>query len=531
VNGLKNVASLGSVTFPFMPNVANFPGVNLHAVNITIPKPNAPAFFTAHLPPVASYFANASGAIKNQTVAQAKAWANQINATTVTMPTILQDYNPPPIVVDTPTLNVESDTFLANTKVALGQPPSVDIGDKFNSSIDLHLPTNINVLSSVHFSFMSFGGKFSFLALVDASNAIVWISLVIDYMWRIYKSGRTALKFFSASAMGIPTVDVRQFKTTKKTPSNLRFWRIITHPYVLTGGMLVLATLGIYALTLAYIPVYQQYKEGCVRSNNGTLITNNSYSFAYNFAAQDGNDDLLLGLHRFDSNRAGVCGTYTQRYTKTATDQETAVSQSTQNANEAGAKIDLINKCLLNASFDLSTPGLTNVSTLRNPLNIAAAGVNCSSYVAPEMAGAFFNCSHLALCNVVCQGPNPVMLRSSTFTAGCDSEWLFHASLFRFLLTILVYVSLNVSRTFILLALCRLNWRALTPMGFNFVGSCSRAGVLASFVKDKLQKQVHVTVRRFEKQAVVFLILAVGVHVPYILLFSVLQEDLRPHAP
>ena len=44
-----------------------------------------------------------------------------------------------------------------------------------------------------------------------------------------------------------------------------------------------------------YIPVYYHYRAGCVTGTDGTLFTNNAYSFVYNYAAADYNIALSKG--------------------------------------------------------------------------------------------------------------------------------------------------------------------------------------------------------------------------------------------
>ena len=38
-----------------------------------------------------------------------------------------------------------------------------------------------------------------------------------------------------------------------------------------------------------------------MKSRHGTVLANNSFSFAFNLATADGDDDIIRGLHSYDS--------------------------------------------------------------------------------------------------------------------------------------------------------------------------------------------------------------------------------------
>jgi len=78
-----------------------------------------------------------------------------------------------------------------------------------------------------------------------------------------------------------------------------------------------------------------------------------------------------------------------------------------------------------------------------------------------------------------------------------------HAIVFRFVIGILVYICINLSRKMLLGALTRVFWRALTPGGFNFLASCTRTGKLAVDQQQRLIKQV----RMFESMCIRVLLL------------------------
>ena len=59
---------------------------------------------------------------------------------------------------------------------------------------------------------------------------------------------------------------------------------------------------------LIYIPIYEQYRAGCVTNTaNGTFITENLYSIAYNYAAAEGDAKTYAVQNAHDADRYVFC--------------------------------------------------------------------------------------------------------------------------------------------------------------------------------------------------------------------------------
>jgi len=71
-----------------------------------------------------------------------------------------------------------------------------------------------------------------------------------------------------------------------------------------------------------------------------------------------------------------------------------------------------------------------------------------------------------------------------------------------------------------MMGIIRLAWRSLTSKGFEFQGTCNKRGELNPEFNQKLEKAVDAGVKSYERSALVMLIFAVLVHIPYIVLLD-----------
>lgn len=133
----------------------------------------------------------------------------------------------------------------------------------------------------------------------------------LDFAFRIYFSIRLFFKYWDAGSIKMPQVDIRLYREVKnpfKMSKGRLFILLFTNPIV---GASMLGLVGVWILTFAvsvYTPLYTEYTNGCVpQQGNGTFLTSNVYSTAYNFAYQEGSRSLVKGIEKFDSYRSSTC--------------------------------------------------------------------------------------------------------------------------------------------------------------------------------------------------------------------------------
>ena len=148
----------------------------------------------------------------------------------------------------------------------------------------------------VDYSFAAFtGATTSFDSWVVSLGNLALLLLLADYVFRTTSSLRLFVRFWGRGGLGVPDADVRVDKASASAGgavSGLRggLVRVVIHPVttmVFFGGVLSLV---LYNLASLYAPIFADYRAGCVeKTQNGSFFSQNLYSVAYNYAADQGN--------------------------------------------------------------------------------------------------------------------------------------------------------------------------------------------------------------------------------------------------
>jgi hypothetical protein len=151
-----------------------------------------------------------------------------------------------------------------------------------------------------------------------------------------------------------------------------------------------------------YIPLYASYSSGCASSNNGTLLSHNSYAFLYNYASIGGNTRMMLRLAEYESTRALACGRYQERFLASEARADGRVAVSAQQQQTAYAHLALIHKCLDgDVSFDpMRLPANSDPLADGRPHACAAADLRYQRHIDVDIGvclAAIIRCSCLAI--------------------------------------------------------------------------------------------------------------------------------------
>jgi len=444
----------------------------------------------------------------------------------------LSDYNPPPVNIDMDGFESNTTEFLTESKKKL-YVLSFDTNITFTNYTDVNatfptLPSNFSALSSYSVLVETFAWNVSFYDTLSSLTYLLVIFIVADYVYRSISSFIIIFKYYNMAAIGLPVIDVREFKHSKSQNVSYKCYRGLTHPGCMVCGCAFVGIFVIAALIGLYIPMYQSYQEGCVKNTkDGTMITRTAYSFAYNYAASDYNDDLVDGLRKYDQDRSGRCADYGSASASLQAQSEASMATATEQYDQILSQLVLFDACINGNSSEFPDAVTLGVTADAYPFSAGeiAMRLDCEivgdyGYDANEFSNAVFDCSRLPICDMTCDGPDKAAMYAATKEAGCQSEWTVHSGLFRTALALLVYVCINVSRLVIMEALIRLAWRALTRRGFEFRATCDRMGVMNEKTQTKLKKQLDIEIRKFEKSAFGLLVLAILIHIPYIIILE-----------
>lgn len=518
-------------------SVSSIPGlggldVPLSFSAIPLPSTSVPidVFFNANLPSFRADFNSVFTAFQADVNLQMLTLGLSINTSIGDLPTMFDDYNPPPIVLGREEHETQSDEFIEKSKATLGAQESDGLPTDSNVTrvAERSQLSSVELSRSVDFNFQPFSGDVKVNTFLEAFDSLVWFFLFVDYMFRVYQSVRIFVKYWTKSAVGLPVVDVRRTGSAKSEDSLSASQKLavcLTSTKTLAITLIVLGIVLLAGLIQIYAPVYSSYKKGCVETTNGTALTRNSFSLTYNLAASKGDEELQRRIRQYDAQRVEFCGLYGDAST-TEFDQQV---QRLRNANvshaDASGKMALFRKCVNMSSFPDDATFFEQVGEQSPRITLASA----QSCLAPPMSSyvlenAIFNCTQMPPCSPTCSGPNVPLLARSTHISSCRTEAIVHSTVFNVMAAFLVYVCINVSRVLLMGAVSRLFWRSLTPYGFVFMAHCSRTGKTQKELKPSVAKELYESLRRYEKVAVAMIALAIFAHLPYIIVLSVLPR-------
>ncbi|KAG5184838.1 hypothetical protein JKP88DRAFT_255227 [Tribonema minus] len=383
-------------------------------------------------------------------------------------------------------------------------------------------------------------GQLNFVEIFDALNLMWLLALAWDYAFRLLRTLRTFALFWRRGdyafrllctlrtfalfwrrgAINIPDADVSVDRIVQKLSlRNLTaaVWTVITHPFIVGAAAFVVLALMVSQVAVIYKPVYLEYRAGCVdHTANGTFITENAYSVAFNYAAADGTARRTHLQSSHDAKRYALCANLTTSAQATLYDQFTQLQAFAETHADDANTTALIRRCVITEELDADLnsaccgratadgynypscddvpppmPGAASCPVDAGgyaypPVGPLANNTDCddddAAWAAELNAGAVIDCSAMPACAITCPGPNKELLSEATQHAGCMLEWCLHSAWLRLSLTLLVFVLMNLSRLMLVRGVIKLLWRHMHPGLFTFRATCREGGELVAAV-------------------------------------------------
>ncbi|KAL7499784.1 hypothetical protein ACHAWT_007898 [Skeletonema menzelii] len=427
-----------------------------------------------------------------------------------------EDYDPPQYVgtIGEQNNDAEEEALLFLQKSKAFQSKSREtlglfsgIGGQYDEDeLDMNVPTfNIteirNKVTSIELNFESFQQPdfdfdLWFLKLAYLSDGLV----LADYIFRAYISLRLISKYWSTSSLAMPQIDIRSNKAMKN-PFRHPFLAAIAFVTSPVGGFIIFVASSAWLIgiiTTLYVPFLQQYTLGCMRIGDGTFLTKNLFSFAYNHAYQDGSGLLVEGMDAYDIKRGESCSA---RYASSVTLQNNMNANLTMYTNfyqEVSQDMGLSRRCVnsdaLNVGFHYSCLGTAGRDMcpieewLDSPLPFEYPGIllndpSCSVEVDGSdwiLSDAIFDCESIPTCSVECELPRKQMLNDASEQCGCTLEWYIHSQWLGTALAFVIYLCMNIARVLFFAGLTRILWKQIHPERFTVVATCNSDGALVT---------------------------------------------------
>lgn len=178
------------------------------------------------------------------------------------------------------------------------------------------------------------------------------VLIIADFVLRVYLSIRLCFKYWSVSSVKLPDIDIRvqrnEFKANPLQWNNGKlFVALVSNP--LTGLLLLSIVVSwiVSFTTSVYLPVLMDYKSGCVELNsNGTFISENLYSFAYNYAYNTGSSDIIKGTEKIEAIRMNTCSEQAPISATKQDDDRTKIAQNSHLVSSINNRLELYGQCI-----------------------------------------------------------------------------------------------------------------------------------------------------------------------------------------
>ena len=364
--------------------------------------PGANALWNAVGGPIVAAFQRNITLAADFTTGLAAGWAADVGGLTASFPGFSpDDYDPPQYSDYAPDENVtaarkrhdrESEEFVvaqATNLNAFAEVSAYDDDDGggfggFNFTLGEQA---YNFVSGLYFPFepLRASNLNTNVWLVEIGS-VAELFVYFDFIYRGYQSLVIFARFWSRAGIRIPDVDMRadrdQVKFAFMSPPHMVI-HLLTTPAVWAAILAIFAFVFVLYFCAVYIPVLAAYKAGCVTgATNGTFMTNNLYSVAYNYAASDGNEDLFNGLSDYNVAKADYCSTYATS-TQQQMNEDALFLRSLRGAQRATRDdVFLLQGCIDGATMDENfqvSPSSPSYPTAHTPRRLCSRPTFCTA--------------------------------------------------------------------------------------------------------------------------------------------------------
>lgn len=150
-----------------------------------------------------------------------------------------------------------------------------------------------------------------FMSLLQSLLTLQGVLFLFDYIYRSYQTLRLVSKFWSRGVVKLPKIDTRMKKPEINQKAFIMtewFFQLLPFFGLQILIIVLFVTAVVWIISGILIPEYNGYIAACVdHTAESTYISRNLYSFAYNYAAMDGNANIAQGLSEYDLRVSEYC--------------------------------------------------------------------------------------------------------------------------------------------------------------------------------------------------------------------------------
>jgi hypothetical protein len=392
---------------------------------------------------------------------------------------------------------------------------------------------------------------FNYRMLEDGGFYVEWIlepirnisSLVqvLDALYRLLKTIRILRKFWGKSGLVVSPLDVTTDAESKSrvkaaVVNPLRGTAVLlTSPGVLLSLFLTFTFLvGAVAFSI-YGPIFSAYQVGCVHKDDngastgdGTILTTNAYSLAFNLASHDGNKRRLSGLDEYELERAETCARFGEKSANDERRVQEEMEMIVGSHVRTKPKVMLMRRCYdlphLDAQWTApsGSPPADAQGRAYPPISQTLADEHCDAALAnTTLEDGVFDCAELPDCVIPCNdladedGIDNSDLRDVTRTAMCTAQWWFHSFVLRLIFSVTIWVFVNIFRAIFMMGLTRVCWNFLNTGYFTYIATCKADGT-HTYEQEHLADKVHGLLGYMRLYGLALIVLSIATQVPWV---------------
>ena len=460
-----------------MDSSIEFPDLSMPTLQLNVPDVDLPALDFSGIDAaadVAAQIASASADAASASILRAVDEVSLLDiGANLSIPTILEDYDPPPYRSADGASTTNSNSFgshvfnsLASASDAFSAVVNVSTikaGDAFafatnvsvNASEYLRAP---NITSAPRpptaddFKFLGVSFEGLNVRLLFAKIDGAFAGLVnIDWTYRIIRCVQIVARHMAYGALELEPLNLTEQGSqlgTRKIKPLERVARLFSDPIMVSFARFAIFSAVVLGILHLYRQTHQTYILGCVAGRNGTFTGNNAYVMARSYVNSRARVRAVAHDSYAQYNSSRACESYRTSNIERFNEHEIERHKHEQALVESQTILQAIETCVKGVSSSLNVSNIT--------ISYARAEQMCSPESFSLDANVTFDCPPTA-CLVIdaCIGPVDDVLRRQSIETGCALEDFAHEWVQRFVVLLLAYVSINIVREPLVLALSR----------------------------------------------------------------------------
>lgn len=450
------------------------------------------------------------------------------------LPVLLDDYNPPPINFSASAEANETETAISlasSMENSQSSPTLKPQAREFNISAPAMLEIKGQYPQFAPWTFPSKSA--SLISIYDTLYSLAVVIFVFDIVYRVLQTLRLILKHCKHTGTDEYVDLTSQPKDTiSRCACNLV--RSISGPVLVVAAILVLSAIILFYLVRAYAGAYEGYVEGCISSRNGTMLSSNVQSVSNKLVEETANA-VTTSVHvRLDARRIQNCQQITSEEQQFLNIMSINQTFSRVEFNETARNVSIVADCVnwsnLAAQGARTRDGRDIRFAYIRALDACPSTLTSKSPFIFSFSPVSRQClEDIPPCDVACVGASESVHRLS-HDSSCHSEWFLHATVLRICLSLIVFISWNLSRLLLLEGLTRLLWAQVGARFIIQMAATAEGDLEGPITQDNISSGVDSKQKWMRIQAYLCLIGSLLVHAPYLYVIVLISDVQVPPA-